>query len=315
MLIGVRENERAAQAFGVSAVRAKLTAFAVSGFIAAFAGALFVHHQQGLGIQAYGVERSLQVFIMVVIGGLGSLPGAILGAVFIQGVEYFRNVFPESIRTSSGSSPAARPDRRADDAPGGLAQACTSCATGCLRFVADRRDILVPSLVADRRARRAARGRAFEEAEAHAAETNGATPKTKPVNAESQGESAKRRPRHDRALARTDHRRSAAVPLAVLFGLNAVDELDRSAFEILIPEIRDDFGLDTKGSSPSSRSSRSRSSSCEIPIAFYADRLSRVRIAVAGAVVWGCFTLLTGLAPAIAVLALVARAAPASGAR
>src|SRR5205807_5420317 len=46
VLIGVRENERAVQAYGVNLVRAKLTAFAVSGFLAAFAGCLLVHQQQ-----------------------------------------------------------------------------------------------------------------------------------------------------------------------------------------------------------------------------------------------------------------------------
>src|SRR5262245_63298363 len=35
-------------------------------------------------------------------------------------------------------------------------------------------------------------------------------------------------------------------PLAVLFGLNAADELDRNAFAVLLPEIRDSFGLDTR---------------------------------------------------------------------
>ena len=57
VLIGVRENERAAQAYGVNVTSAKLTAFAVSGFLAAFAGALFVHHQQALGIQPYCRRR------------------------------------------------------------------------------------------------------------------------------------------------------------------------------------------------------------------------------------------------------------------
>ena len=88
-MIGVRENDRAAQAFGVSPVRAKLTAFAASGFIAAFAGAVFVHHQQRLGIEPYATEESLAVFSMVVIGGLGSLSGAILGAVYVIGAQYF----------------------------------------------------------------------------------------------------------------------------------------------------------------------------------------------------------------------------------
>ena len=98
VLIGIRENERAAQAFGVNAVGAKLTAFAMAGFIAAAAGAIFVHQQQSLTFASYGVGRSFQVFIEVVLGGLGSPLGAILGVGVIEGITYFKNVFPETIR-------------------------------------------------------------------------------------------------------------------------------------------------------------------------------------------------------------------------
>lgn len=98
VLIGTRDNERAAQAFGVNATRAKLTAFAVSGFLAAFAGGLYVHHQQALGITPYAPEESLRVFAMVVIGGLGSLPGAVVGAAYVQGLDSFRGAFPAGLR-------------------------------------------------------------------------------------------------------------------------------------------------------------------------------------------------------------------------
>ena len=98
VLIGTRDNEVAAAAFGVNATRAKLTAFAVSGFLAAFAGGLHVHHQQSLGITAYQPEESLRVFAMVVIGGLGSLPGALVGAAYVQGLDSFRGVFVPELR-------------------------------------------------------------------------------------------------------------------------------------------------------------------------------------------------------------------------
>jgi branched-chain amino acid transport system permease protein len=98
VLIGVRDNERAAAAFGVSPKRAKLTAFAVSGFMAAFAGGLLVHHQHGLGITPFAPQESLRVFAMVVIGGLGSLPGALLGAGYIRGVDAFQGNFPLELR-------------------------------------------------------------------------------------------------------------------------------------------------------------------------------------------------------------------------
>jgi ABC-type branched-subunit amino acid transport system permease subunit len=152
VLIGVRENERAAQAYGVSPVGAKLTAFAVSGFIAAFAGAIFVHHQQVLGIEPYGVERSFEIFIMTVVGGIGSVPGAILGAVFIEGFQYFRGLFPESIRNLLGfiAGPVGVIVVLMI-VPGGIAQAMYNLRDSLLRRVAQRRGIHVPSLVADRR--------------------------------------------------------------------------------------------------------------------------------------------------------------------
>ena len=151
-LIGVRDNERGAQAYGINVVSAKLTAFAVSGFLAAAAGALFVHGQQSLGIQPYAPARSFQVFILVVIGGLGSIPGALLGPVFIEGLEYFRSAFPDAIRnvlffftTGVGLLLILL------FLPGGFGQVYYGARDRILRAIADRRGIHVPSLVADLR--------------------------------------------------------------------------------------------------------------------------------------------------------------------
>jgi len=152
VLIGVRDNERGAQAYGINVITAKLTAFAVSGFPAAAAGALFVHGQQSLGIQPYAPARSFQVFILVVIGGLGSIPGALLGPVVIEGFEYFRSVFPETIRNilfflTTGLGLLAI----LLFLPGGFGQVYYSIRDRILRAIAERRGILVPSLVADSR--------------------------------------------------------------------------------------------------------------------------------------------------------------------
>ncbi|HVM54711.1 MAG TPA: ABC transporter permease [Acidimicrobiales bacterium] len=152
VLFAVRENERAAQAFGVNAVAAKLTAFAFSGFIAASAGSLYVHHQQGLATQSFGVARSIQVFVEVVLGGLGSPAGAIIGVVFIEGLTYFRSVFPETIRAFLGlltSSLGVIVVLMV--LPGGLSQGLYGVRDRLLRLVADRRGIMVPSLFADGR--------------------------------------------------------------------------------------------------------------------------------------------------------------------
>jgi branched-chain amino acid transport system permease protein len=144
VLIGVRENERNAQAFGVNATSAKLTAFAVSGFVAAFAGGLFVHHQQGLGISPYSVEQSLVVFVMVVIGGLGSVSGALIGAAFVVGTSYF---VPELKFFVTGAGALLT----LMVLPGGVGGLVYQGRDGILRRVAARRKVLVPSLVADAR--------------------------------------------------------------------------------------------------------------------------------------------------------------------
>jgi len=94
-------------------------------------------------------------------------------------------------------------------------------------------------------------------------------------------------------------------PLVVLFGLNAVDELDRTAFGILVPEIRDDFGLDLQGVLGLVAFVSVCALVLQVPIALLADRHDRVRIAWMGAAAWAVFSLGTGLATGIVALALV----------
>ena len=89
IIIAVRENERAAQSFSVGVVRAKLTAFVISGFVAGVGGALFAHQQQGFSIASYSTGESFNVFTSAVIGGLGSLGGAFLGALYLRGTHWF----------------------------------------------------------------------------------------------------------------------------------------------------------------------------------------------------------------------------------
>lgn len=101
-------------------------------------------------------------------------------------------------------------------------------------------------------------------------------------------------------------------PLVVLFGLNAVDELDRSALNVLTPEIRDHFDLSLSGILALVALVEVGAIVLGLPLAYWADRRSRVRIATGGAALWGGFSLLTGLAPSLAVLA-VARAGAGVG--
>jgi ABC-type branched-subunit amino acid transport system ATPase component/sugar phosphate permease len=101
-------------------------------------------------------------------------------------------------------------------------------------------------------------------------------------------------------------------PLIVLFGLNAVDELDRTAFGVLLPEIRDEFGLDTQGVLTLIGAVSLGALVLQVPIAALADRYNRVRIAWIGALAWAVFSLMTGLAGTVLLLA-VARSGSSIG--
>jgi branched-chain amino acid transport system permease protein len=143
VLIALRENERATTAFGVSPVRAKLSAFALSGAIATFAGCLFVHHQQAFGQGPYNPGQNLAVFTLVVIGGVGSLPGALLGALYFQGLRWFLPADWQLVFAGLGVLTVLLV------APAGLGGLFYKLRDLWLRWVAGRHHVVVPSLVAD----------------------------------------------------------------------------------------------------------------------------------------------------------------------
>lgn len=145
VLIAQRDNERASQAFGVNVVWAKLGAFAASGFMAAVAGALYAYHQQQIRGGRFPAEISLLIFSMVVIGGMGSLSGAVLGAAYVRGTQYFLPAQFQLAVTGVGMIILLLLF------PGGLGQLTFAARDKYLRWVANRRGILVPSLVADKR--------------------------------------------------------------------------------------------------------------------------------------------------------------------
>ena len=116
----------------------------MSGFLAAFAGALFVHHQNGLQLDSYTAGESLVVFAMVVIGGLGSIPGALFGAFLVRGVTWWLPVEWQILATGTAMLLVLLLFR------GGLGAVFADLRDIWLRRVAVRRGISAPSLVADR---------------------------------------------------------------------------------------------------------------------------------------------------------------------
>ena len=89
VIVAIRENERAAQSFSVGLVRAKLTAFVISGIVAGIGGALLAQGSKSFSVATFTTQESFSVFISAVIGGLGMLGGAFLGALYLRGTRWF----------------------------------------------------------------------------------------------------------------------------------------------------------------------------------------------------------------------------------
>lgn len=105
-LIGVRESEAASYALGISVPTYKALAFALSAGLTGLAGALLAHQLKYLTPDGFSLLLSLQLVLMVVIGGLGSLRGAVLGAVLISllptAISRVKPWLPESLAKQFG---------------------------------------------------------------------------------------------------------------------------------------------------------------------------------------------------------------------
>jgi branched-chain amino acid transport system permease protein len=80
-LVAIREDEIAAEAMGVHTTRAKVISFVVSSAMAGVAGGLFAHYLMYIHTNSFTFLKSIEIIIMIVIGGLGSISGSVLGAV------------------------------------------------------------------------------------------------------------------------------------------------------------------------------------------------------------------------------------------
>jgi branched-chain amino acid transport system permease protein len=81
--IAIRDNDRAAEGMGIPIFKYKLLSFAVSSFYAGFAGALWAYYMISITTEPFNLGLSVEFIAMVIIGGLGNIPGAIFGATFI----------------------------------------------------------------------------------------------------------------------------------------------------------------------------------------------------------------------------------------
>lgn len=96
----LREDELAAVSAGITAARAKMLSVVLSAGIAGFAGSLYAYYSNVISPESFLFMQSVIVVCMVVLGGMGSIPGVILGAIVLQAL-------PQVIREAAG---AARSD-------------------------------------------------------------------------------------------------------------------------------------------------------------------------------------------------------------
>ncbi len=88
-LMAIREDEIAAEAMGINATLNKLQAFAVGSFLAGLGGGLYAHVILYINPSDFGFMKSIDMLNMVVLGGLGSIPGAVLGASILAAAPEF----------------------------------------------------------------------------------------------------------------------------------------------------------------------------------------------------------------------------------
>jgi len=105
-LIAIRDSEISAQSMGIHLARYKTLSFALSAALAGIGGALYAHKLQFISPDQFSILQSIDLLLMVVIGGLGSVHGAFLGAIFLismpQAIALFKDRLPDAIGQAPG---------------------------------------------------------------------------------------------------------------------------------------------------------------------------------------------------------------------
>ncbi|MDO9435066.1 branched-chain amino acid ABC transporter permease [Hydrogenophaga sp.] len=104
--VAIRDSEISAQSMGIQLARYKTLSFALSAALAGIGGALYAHKIQFLSPEQFGIIQSIDLLLMVVIGGLGSIHGAFLGAIFLivmpQLISLGKDYLPDAIGQATG---------------------------------------------------------------------------------------------------------------------------------------------------------------------------------------------------------------------
>jgi branched-chain amino acid transport system permease protein len=81
--MAIRDSERAAEASGINLAKYKLISFFISGMFAGFAGVLFAHTSHFISTDHFDILLSIFFIVMILVGGIGSIYGAVLGTLFV----------------------------------------------------------------------------------------------------------------------------------------------------------------------------------------------------------------------------------------
>ncbi|MDD5475569.1 MAG: branched-chain amino acid ABC transporter permease [Syntrophales bacterium] len=98
--VAIRDNDRAAEGMGIPIFPYKLLSFAISSFYAGFAGALWAYYMVSITAEPFTLTLSVEFIAMIIIGGLGSIPGAIFGATFITMLNEILRLFTQFLMTA-----------------------------------------------------------------------------------------------------------------------------------------------------------------------------------------------------------------------
>jgi len=99
--LATHDDEVAAEAMGINTTRCKIVAFVIGAFFAGIAGGLLGHFTLTINPKGFDFNKSIEIVVMVIVGGMGRTGGVILAAVLLT-------LLPEGLRTLAGMSPALR---------------------------------------------------------------------------------------------------------------------------------------------------------------------------------------------------------------
>lgn len=108
-LVALRDSEVSAQSMGINIPYYKAVAFGLSAMITGFAGALYAHKITFLSVESFNFIESVRLLLMVVVGGLGSIHGAIFGAIFIGLLPVFLSLVRDFLPTGIANAPGLEP--------------------------------------------------------------------------------------------------------------------------------------------------------------------------------------------------------------